>query len=83
MTLYLSEAIVPDDHALWSGFRDHPPSGFSPLAVHLPRGSLPVLMNQGSRVRVACQRDGTTVLPRVWDHLEVSVSMVGLPVGVN
>ena len=32
---------------------------------------------------VACQRDGTTVLPRAWDHLEVSVSMVGLPMGVN
>jgi hypothetical protein len=32
---------------------------------------------------VACQCDGTTVLPRAWDHLVVSVSMVGLPVGVN
>jgi hypothetical protein len=32
---------------------------------------------------VACQGDGTTVLPRAWDHLEVVVSMVGLGVGVN
>ena len=24
---------------------------------------------------VACQRDGTTVLPRAWDHLEVLVSI--------
>jgi len=38
---------------------------------------------QGDRLDVACQRDGTTVLPRAWDHLVVSVSMVGLPVGVN
>ena len=28
---------------------------------------------------VACQRDGTGSLPRAWDHLEVSVSMLGLP----
>jgi hypothetical protein len=32
---------------------------------------------------VACQRDGTTSLPRAWDRLEVSVSIVGLVVGVN
>jgi hypothetical protein len=34
-------------------------------------------------VTVACQRDGTGLLPRVWDHLEVSVSIVGVGVGVN
>lgn len=32
---------------------------------------------------VACQRDGTTWLPRAWDHLEVLVSIVGLVGGVN
>jgi len=32
---------------------------------------------QGSR-GVACQRDGTTVLPRVWDHISVLSSMAGL-----
>lgn len=32
---------------------------------------------------VACQRDGTSSLPRVWDHLELSVSMASLVVGVN
>ena len=32
---------------------------------------------------VACQRDGTTSLPRAWDHLEVLVSMVGLAFGVK
>ena len=32
---------------------------------------------------VACQRDGTTSLPRAWDHLEVSVSIVDLALGVN
>jgi hypothetical protein len=26
---------------------------------------------------VACQRDGTTSLPRAWDHLEVLVSITG------
>ena len=26
---------------------------------------------------VACQRDGTTSLPRAWDHLEVGVSITG------
>jgi hypothetical protein len=44
---------------------------------------LPALL-EGLRVpRVACQGDGTMVLPRAWDHLEVVVSMVGLGVGVN
>ena len=33
--------------------------------------------------RVACQRDGTTVLPRGWDHLEVLSSMADLVSGVN
>jgi hypothetical protein len=33
--------------------------------------------------RVACQRDGTTSLPRAWDHLEVSVSISGPVRGVN
>lgn len=32
---------------------------------------------------VACQRDGTTVLPRAWDHLEVLSSMTVLVSGVN
>ena len=32
---------------------------------------------------VACQLDGTTALPGVWDHLEVSVSILGLALGVN
>jgi hypothetical protein len=32
---------------------------------------------------VACQRDGTTSLPRAWDHLEVLVSIVGLAFGVK
>lgn len=32
---------------------------------------------------VACQRDGTTVLPRAWDHLEVLSSMAVLLSGVN
>jgi hypothetical protein len=35
------------------------------------------------RAFVACQRDGTTVLLRAWDHLEVLVSVVGLAFGVN
>lgn len=30
---------------------------------------------------VACQRDGTTSLPRAWDHLEVSVSIAGRAFG--
>jgi hypothetical protein len=34
-------------------------------------------------VCVACQRDGTTSLPRAWDHLEVSVSIAGLALAVN
>ena len=34
-------------------------------------------------IRVACQRDGTTVLPRAWDHLEVLSSMADLVSGVN
>lgn len=32
---------------------------------------------------VACQRDGTTLLSRGWDHLDVSVSMLGLAGFVN
>ena len=32
---------------------------------------------------VACQRDGTASLPRVWDHLDVSVSIAGLAFGVK
>lgn len=32
---------------------------------------------------VACQRDGTTSLPRAWDHLEVLLSIVNLRGGVN
>jgi len=32
---------------------------------------------------VACQRDGTTSLPRAWDHLGLSVSMLGLARFVN
>ena len=32
---------------------------------------------------VACQRDGTTSLPRAWDHLEVLTRIVGLAFGVN
>jgi hypothetical protein len=32
---------------------------------------------------VACQRDGTTSLPRAWDHLEVLLSIVGLCFGVK
>ncbi len=32
---------------------------------------------------VACQRDGTTSLPRAWDHLGVSVSIADLAVVVN
>ena len=32
---------------------------------------------------VACQRDGTIVLPRGWDHLGVLVSMAGVLSGVN
>jgi hypothetical protein len=32
---------------------------------------------------VACQRrDGTTSLPRVWDHLEVSVSILEVSVSI-
>lgn len=30
---------------------------------------------------VACQRDRTTALPEVWDHLEVAVSSSGLAFG--
>lgn len=37
----------------------------------------------GQDVGVACQRDGTTVLPRGWDHLEVLSSMADLVSGVN
>ena len=36
-----------------------------------------------SVVDVACQRDGTTVLPRVWDRLDVLLSIAGLRSGVN
>ncbi len=36
-----------------------------------------------AQMGVACQGDGTTVLSRAWDHLEVSASMVGLSVCVN
>ena len=32
---------------------------------------------------VACQRDGTTVLPWAWDHLDVLASMAGLVSGVK
>ena len=32
---------------------------------------------------VTCQRDGTTVLPRAWDHLEVLLSIVSSGGGVN
>ena len=34
-------------------------------------------------VHVTCQRDGTTVLPRAWDHLEVLLSIVSSGGGVN
>ena len=37
----------------------------------------------GDLYDVACQRDGTTVLPRGWDHLEVLSSMADLVSGVN
>jgi hypothetical protein len=36
-----------------------------------------------SAMAVACQRDGTTSLPRAGDHLEVLASIVGLALGVN
>lgn len=36
-----------------------------------------------NRSCVACQRDGTTALPGVSDHLEVSVRIAGLAFGVN
>ena len=32
---------------------------------------------------VTYQRDGTTVLPRAWDHLEVLLSIVSSGGGVN
>jgi hypothetical protein len=32
---------------------------------------------QSGTSSVACQRDGTTSLPRAWDHLEVLVSITG------
>ena len=34
-------------------------------------------------MRVTCQRDGTTVLPRAWDHLEMLLSIVSSGGGVN
>lgn len=37
----------------------------------------------GVRRDVTCQRDGTTVLPRAWDHLEVLLSIVSSGGGVN
>ena len=43
----------------------------------------PLLTWRWSKADVACQRDGTTALPGVWDHLEVSVSILGLALGVN
>ncbi len=36
-----------------------------------------------AKTSVACQRDGTTSLPRAWDHLGLSVSMLGLARFVN
>jgi len=42
-----------------------------------------LMILQGGDYTVACQGDGTTVLSRAWDHLEVSASMVGLSVCVN
>ena len=38
---------------------------------------------EDNSVAVACQRDGSTALPGVWDYLEVSVSIAGLAFGVN
>src|ERR1035437_11166205 len=47
----------------------------------------PLVRNSGTQsanqTAVACQRDGTTSLPRAWDHLEVLLSIVGLALGVN
>ena len=37
----------------------------------------------GNNTDVTCQRDGTTVLPRAWDHLEVLLSIVSSGGGVN
>ncbi len=39
--------------------------------------------SKADTILVACQRDGTTVLPRVWDHLEVLLSIAGLRCGVK
>ena len=60
--------------------------------VRKPRQAVPgmdvcgTIVGVGSQVTglaVACQRDGTTVLPRGWDHLEVLSSMADLVSGVN
>ena len=44
---------------------------------------LKMMRLSGMAEYVACQRDGTTVLPRAWDHLEVLSSMTVLVSGVN
>ena len=55
-----------------------------PSAVSQPYRHLPVRQRHLTTGRVvACQRDGTTVLPRGWDHLEVLSSMADLVSGVN
>jgi hypothetical protein len=60
-------------------------TGTSPVRL-LPEITF-VSIESGMRRRaaphVACQRDGTASLPRVWDHLEVSVSIAGRGLWVN
>ena len=48
------------------------------MSVHAAQGPA-----WGQPSPVACHHEGTTVLPRGWDHLEVLSSMADLVSGVN
>jgi len=54
-------------------------STYRPPSSHTRPASVASRRGQG----IACQGDGTTSLSRGWDHLEVSVSITGLALGVN
>src|SRR4026209_2509615 len=49
-----------------------------PSKAHLPTSA-----TRSGPAHVACQRDGTTALPRPRDHLGVDVMVIGSPLRVN
>jgi hypothetical protein len=59
------------------GLQDTDGDRFSPSLLEVVGTATDEVLADLGEHFVACQRDGTTSLPRAWDHLEVLVSITG------